>query len=74
MNANGSDPTTLTNNTASDYWSDWQVAPDTDGDGDSADDADNCTLVSNPTQCDSDGDGYGNRCDGDLNNNSFTNA
>ncbi|MEO8443561.1 MAG: hypothetical protein ABI567_00990 [Gammaproteobacteria bacterium] len=27
----------------------------------------------NPSQCDSDGDGYGNHCDGDLNNN-FTNA
>ncbi|MEO8224209.1 MAG: thrombospondin type 3 repeat-containing protein, partial [Gammaproteobacteria bacterium] len=46
---------------------------DTDGDG-VADVLDNCTLVANPTQCDSDGDGYGNACDGDLNNNSFTNA
>jgi hypothetical protein len=31
-------------------------------------------LVPNPDQCDSDGDGYGNLCDGDLNNNGFTNA
>jgi len=48
-------------------------APDTDGDG-LADSADNCTLRTNPDQCDSDGDGFGNRCDGDLNNNTFTNA
>ncbi len=47
---------------------------DTDGDGVS-DVADNCTLVANGpddvvppevSQNDSDGDGYGNRCDGDL--------
>ena len=42
-------------------------APDTDGDG-FADTADNCTLVSNPSQLDADGDGYGNICDADLNN------
>ena len=47
--------------------------PDTDGDG-VPDPSDNCTLVSNPTQCDSDADGYGNHCDGDLNNNTFTNS
>jgi hypothetical protein len=46
---------------------------DTDGDG-VADSADNCTLVANPSQCDSDGDGYGNHCDADLNNNGATNA
>jgi len=46
-----------------------------DGDGDSvADNADNCTSVANASQCDSDNDGFGNRCDGDLNNNGFTNA
>lgn len=47
--------------------------PDTDGDG-IADAEDNCTLVANPSQCDSDGDGYGNLCDGDLDNNGFTNV
>jgi hypothetical protein len=46
---------------------------DTDGDG-VLDLLDNCTLKPNPTQVDSDQDGYGNRCDGDLNNNGFTNA
>jgi hypothetical protein len=40
---------------------------DTDGDG-IPDYQDNCKLVANPTQLDSDGDGYGNACDADLNN------
>jgi len=47
--------------------------PDTDTDG-VPDAVDNCTMEANPSQCDSDGDGYGNHCDGDLNNNTFTNA
>ena len=47
--------------------------PDTDGDGVS-DASDNCTLVANASQCDSDGDNCGNACDGDLNNNVFTNS
>jgi hypothetical protein len=50
---------------------------DTDADG-APNIADNCRLVPNNTgaaaQCDSDGDGFGNRCDGDLNNNNSTNA
>ncbi len=40
---------------------------DMDGDGVS-DTMDNCTLVANPSQLDTDGDGYGNICDPDLNN------
>jgi len=35
---------------------------------------DNCTLVPNPDQFDGDNDGYGNACDGDLNNNGVVNA
>jgi Tol biopolymer transport system component len=73
MDANGSNQTNLSNNTATEYWNDWQVATDTDGDG-VADAIDNCTNIANATQCDSDDDGYGNHCDGDLNNNGFTNA
>lgn len=47
--------------------------PDTDGDG-TTDNLDNCTAVSNASQRDSDGDGYGNRCDADLNNDLLTNS
>lgn len=36
--------------------------------------ADNCTVVFNPTQLDSDRDGFGNACDGDLDNNGIVNA
>lgn len=46
---------------------------DNDGDG-VADAIDNCLAVLNPAQVDSDGDGFGNACDGDLNNDGFTNA
>ena len=49
------------------------VAIDTDGDT-VPDPIDNCTLVPNQAQCDSDDDGFGNHCDGDLNNNGATNA
>ncbi|MEM7083261.1 MAG: thrombospondin type 3 repeat-containing protein [Pseudomonadota bacterium] len=48
------------------------VAVDTDGDGVS-DDVDNCSLVSNPDQRDTNGDGFGNICDPDLDNNGVVN-
>ena len=48
-------------------------AVDTDGDG--VDDvSDNCTLVANADQRDTNGDQYGNVCDGDLNNNLIVNT
>lgn len=51
-----------------------EVVP-TDTDGDGVDDTtDNCRLVANPSQLDADLDGYGNRCDGDLNNSGSVNA
>jgi glucose/arabinose dehydrogenase len=51
----------------------FKLVADTDDDG-VGDDQDNCTLVSNPGQLDTDGDGYGNLCDGDLNNDGSTNT
>lgn len=43
-----------------------------DSDGDGIDDLiDNCTEIINPDQRDSNKDGYGNRCDADLDNNGF---
>jgi uncharacterized repeat protein (TIGR03806 family) len=45
---------------------------DSDGDG-LADNVDNCPNTSNADQRDSDGDGYGNACDGDLNNDGIVN-
>ena len=48
-------------------------AVDTDNDG--VDDvADNCTLVNNPVQRDTDGDGYGNFCDPVFNQDYMTNG
>ena len=46
----------------------WSVAVDTDNDG-VFDSIDNCTLVQNPLQRDTDSDGYGNFCDPDFDNN-----
>lgn len=47
--------------------------PDTDGDG-IPDRSDNCTLVANNDQRDTDNDGFGNICDPDLNNDLIINA
>ena len=45
-----------------------------DTDGDLVDDAiDNCTLVANANQRDTNGDGFGNICDADLNNDGAVN-
>lgn len=44
------------------------VAPDIDGDG-VTDSLDDCTLVANANQLDSDGDQFGNACDADFNGN-----
>ena len=49
------------------------LAVDTDGDG-IGDPADNCTLIANASQCDTDRDGYGNHCDGDFNESQTVNA
>lgn len=46
---------------------------DSDGDG-IFDVVDNCTKVANNNQRDTDADGYGNVCDGDLDNNGIVNS
>lgn len=48
-------------------------AMDTDGDG-IVDNEDNCIEDANADQRDSNGDGYGNRCDADLNNDGYVTA
>jgi hypothetical protein len=48
------------------------VVADADRDG-VVDGEDNCVLKANPDQRDTDGDGYGNLCDADLNNSGFVN-
>lgn len=49
------------------------LAVDSDGDGVS-DNVDNCTNVANGDQRDTNGDGFGNACDADLNNDLIINA
>jgi hypothetical protein len=49
--------------------------PQVDTDNDTIfDQNDNCTLIANTDQRDTDGDGFGNRCDGDLNNDNIVNV
>ena len=48
-------------------------AADSDGDG-FEDNVDNCTLIANPAQRDSNADGYGNMCDGDFSDDGVINA
>ncbi len=48
-------------------------SPDSDGDG-FASNVDNCPKTANPSQLDSDGDGIGNQCDADFNNDGFVNS
>jgi hypothetical protein len=50
-----------------------ELEADTDEDG-LVDAEDNCTLVANPDQLDIESDGCGNVCDGDFDENGFTNA
>jgi len=58
-----------------DYALAWQMESDQDVDG-IADIQDNCTLKPNANQRDTDGDGYGNACDTDINqpNDGVTNS
>ncbi len=48
------------------------IEPDTDGDG-IVDSEDNCIDTPNPDQRDTDGDGFGNICDADLDNDGIVN-
>jgi hypothetical protein len=53
------------------------AGPSVDSDGDTVFDVlDNCRLLANkaPLDCDRDDDGYGNRCDGDFDQNLAVNA
>jgi len=51
----------------------FQFPIDTDNDG-VFDGSDNCILIPNSNQIDSNGDGYGNRCDADLNGSGTVNV
>lgn len=54
-------------------WSTWTLSQtDSDNDG-IVDSQDNCTLYANGDQRDTNGDGYGNRCDPDITNDGIVN-
>lgn len=55
-----------------DYAIAWRREADADHDG-IADQNDNCTLIANKDQRDTDNDGFGNVCDADLDNSGFVN-
>ncbi len=76
----GSGVVTLNNSTGGDTQSSpgsllslFEVGFQTDSDN-IYDHKDNCILVSNPAQMDTDNDGFGNSCDADLNNDGLTNT
>ncbi|MBL8201970.1 MAG: FG-GAP repeat protein [Chromatiales bacterium] len=52
---------------------DFRTEKDTDGDG-VFDSVDNCRLLANANQRDTNGDGFGNRCDPDFNNNGIVDS
>lgn len=53
----------------------YQLGADTDSDNDGVDDiSDNCVLVPNAAQTDTDGDGFGNACDPDFNGDCIVNT
>ncbi len=62
----------LVNHQISGQITSFTVDDDSDSDG-LSDPADNCTLVANADQRDTNGDGYGNLCDPDLNNDGLVN-
>lgn len=67
--------TLITGGSAINFGTDlWEFSSDIDEDGDGVLDAvDNCLEVANASQTDVDGDGFGNACDADLNNDNIVN-
>ncbi len=67
--------TLISNGSAINFATDeWVFSSGIDGDGDGVFDAeDNCTNAVNANQIDSNGDGFGNACDPDLNNDNVVN-
>jgi Tol biopolymer transport system component len=69
MNIDGSNVTQITDNPGDDYQPSWGGFSDSDGDG-ITNQNDNCPLIANPDQLDTDADGAGNVCDADDDNDS----